>query len=66
MTFTIEQLQSAAKELNQVMGLEPPIETDVEKDKLKAKVREYSFAVLADDELSDETAEVVDHFLEQQ
>ena len=63
MTFTYDQLRSAAKELNDVMGLQPPIDTDVEREELEAKIREYSFAVLADDELSDATEEVVDHYL---
>ncbi len=56
----LEKMGKAAEELNQVLGLEPPIEIeDQTVNTLASKIREASELLFEDDEISDETAAVI-------
>ncbi len=66
MEFTKQQLREAAKELNKVMGLKPPINTEADKEKLEEQIRKATWMVLEDEDLSEATFKVVDSFLERE
>lgn len=63
--MTTKQLVAAAKELNEVLGLEPAIETKkVKDDVLKEKIIEASGLINPElDEISEETQAVIDELL---
>lgn len=56
----LETFAEAAEELNQVLGLEPPIETEgASVNELAGKIREASELLYEDDEITDATAAVI-------
>lgn len=63
MQLTRSQLAAVAAELNEQLGIEPPIDVTLSRAELKAKVRDASALVTPNDKLSDKTREVVDFFL---
>lgn len=63
----LKELRQAAQELNEHMGLEPPIETDnVDKGYLIQKIAEAQQMVNPADEFSDQTLKVLQMIKEQE
>jgi len=58
-----EELINAAEELNEVLGLDPAIDTSQDLEKLKEEVSEAAELVEPEDDLSAETIEVIDNLL---
>jgi outer membrane biosynthesis protein TonB len=56
---SLKQLQAAAEDLNETLGLDPEIETDQDKEDLIEALKEAGEQLEADDEISDETREVL-------
>lgn len=60
----LDQLAEAAEELNEVLGLEPPIDTDgVTKSVLEEKIIEASELLAEEDEISKSTRTILDSLL---
>lgn len=65
-TIDMDSLKNTARELNTVMGLEPPIKTDqVDREYLIDKLLEASKLLMPDDELSEATEKVLEYISEQ-
>lgn len=62
----LDQLAAAAEDLNEVLGLEPPIETDgVTKSNLESKITEAAGLLAEEDEITKGTRAIIDSLTEQ-